>query len=729
MVQQMTMSKKGMTLELGVVTRSMITSLLKKHVGIILITCFVLGFFALQSPSVVEAAPNDTNKVNDCAVTGGTDCDIDTNAPVRGDAGTNGSASVGERLGLTKLNLTIFNIFSSLGAMVVWLGGSLLDATIGVFTVGMYEASEFFQLDETIKTMWGIIRDIFNLLFIFGLIFAGFKLILGIDDSGSKKMIGSIIVAALLINFSLYAAQIVVDFSNVMAYQINQLIQPPETTVVLGGWSVPNISTSFTQLTNLDQLGDESKQMAEAAGLGVDTIGAAVVLGLLFTIFYSVLGFVFAAGAFVLFSRFIALIFLMIFSPVMFLGFIFPNFKSYSSQWGKLLINQALVGPAFLFMLYLSLQALSGLATLTQFTITNITIYLLIVTAFLWGSLMVARSMSNWGAMQAYNAGEHLSKMAGGFVGRNTVGRFAHKWNEDMEKRGVSDKSYARRVAMSLAGNKYGGNYSVSDLKTSNEKAGQKRARYEQIYGKEGGYSKGGRREGGIIGTVQTYEQAQTDANKIKMEQAIAGASSEQLLEILGSNKPGTPTYERIAEHMSSSQFDSVMKAKAEELDDSAKEELGKKRKGYVQTAVTKLGGVGKASEAQLKVLGAGEIATNAGKLKQSQFDDIMKSKDYTETEKNNIRTKREEQLEAEFLASPSSFLTSRKDKEIAKLPADKILKTDAAAPHLTRSSLKQMIHEDTLTQADRNTIKDNVNRLGTNDTKNWFKTTEGRLF
>lgn len=451
--------------ESAAVPRSMFASLFKKYLGVILITCFFIVFFALQSTFVAqaqsEAQTTDTNKVNDCAASGGTDCNFDTVSAVRGDTGTNGTASVGERLGLTKSNLTIFNILSSLGAMVVWLGGSLLDATIGIFTVGMFEISEDFGLDKTINTMWGIIRDIFNLLFIFGLIFAGFKLILGIDDSGSKKMIGSIIVAALLINFSLYAAQIVVDFSNIMAYQINELIQPPETTVVLGGWSVPNISTSFTQLTNLDQLGDESKQMADAAGLGVDTIGAAVVLGLLFTIFYSVLGFVFAAGAFVLFSRFIALIFLMIFSPVMFLGFIFPNFKSYSSQWGKLLISQALVGPAFLFMLYLSLQALSGLTTLEQFTVTNIILYLLIVTAFIWGSLVVARSMSSWGAFQAYNAGNVLSsklrRVAGGATAgmagrglRASIGKWSQSIAENDKTKDWAANSRIGRRALNL---------------------------------------------------------------------------------------------------------------------------------------------------------------------------------------------------------------------------------------------------------------------------------------
>lgn len=680
--------------------------------------CFVLGLFSLQSPSIAQAVTDpDADAAERDAFGAGPTGFTNSN---RSDTGTDAPPSIGERLKFTGYKLDLFNVLSSLGALVAWLGGSLLDATIGVFTVGMYKTSEYFKLDETIRTMWGIIRDIFNLLFIFGLIFAGFKLILGKDDAGSKQMIGSIIVAALLINFSLYAAQVVVDFSNVIAYQINELIRPPETTVVLGGWDVPNISTSFTQLTNLDQLGEQSEEMAEVAGLGVDTLGAAVVLGLLFTVFYSVLGFVFAAGAFVLFSRFIALIFLMIFSPILFLGLIFPNFKSYSSQWLKLLMSQALVGPAFLFMLYLSLQALSGLASIppSQFTITNLTIYLLIVVAFIWGSLMVARSMSTWGALQAYNAGDRIGKMTSGFVGRNTVGRLSNKWNEGMEKRGVSEKSYARRMAMSLAGSKYGGTTSATEIKASQEKADQKTARYEQLYGKPG---IGGRREGGI---VQALKKGGVD-----MEKAVSGASNEQLLELLGKYKPESAEYRNIVASMSSGQYEAAMKAKAEDLDDSAKGTLAKLRRETVEQAVIKaetekdsgLPEAGRrdknqlmadsikgASDAQLRVLGAGEIAKHAAYLKQSQIDSIMKGNDYTETEKDTIRKKRESQLLALFKTSSELPFKGKKDGEIAKLP-EKILIDIDAARHLTTGSLKKMLDDDTVTEEVRSEIKKNL--------------------
>lgn len=398
-------------------------------------------FFSCPSISIGQNTGFDEVSEGIDNVTGGTGGVISQNGQPA-DSGENGGPSAGRRLGFTGWREDMFNILSSLGALIAWLGGFLLDASISIFTVGMYDTTVFFKLDQTIEAMWGVIRDMFNLLFIFGLIYAGFKLILG-DDS-SKRMIGSIVVAALLINFSLYVTQVVVDFTNVMAYQINSLIQPAETTQVMNGWSVSNISTNFTQLTQLDQLGSRSQEVAERAGLGgagSDTMGAAIVLGLLFTVFYSVLGFVFAAGGFILFGRFIALVFLMIFSPIIFLGSILPNFKTYSDQWKKLFFNQALVGPAFLFMLYLSLQALSGLGRMDQaeYTITNVTLYLLIVTAFVWGSLLVARSMSSWGALQAYNVGNYAQRKFGSLTSsmtarglRGSAGRMA-SWGSKNE--------------------------------------------------------------------------------------------------------------------------------------------------------------------------------------------------------------------------------------------------------------------------------------------------------
>lgn len=658
-----------------------------------------------------------------------------------------GIGDVATGLDLSGISRYLFMAIAGIGSLIAWLGGMLMDISIGFFTVGMVEAVEKLGLKVAINEMWTVIRDIFNLLFIFGLIFAGFKIILGVDDSASKRTVGMIVVAALLINFSLYVSQVVVDFTNVAAYQIHQLINPgtAESKKGLLGIPINNVSNQFYLITGLSEnRGEIDEELAPVSG-GVDQFLKALVLGFVFLIFYTILGFVFAACAIILFTRFFALVFLMIFSPLMFLGWVMPSLASLGSSWRKMFLNQALVGPALLFMIYLSLRALQGLGTADkEGGLIATIVYLLIVVAFLFASLKVAKSFGAYGSAQAMSIGKSWGNsvrgMATGIAGRNTLGRLGDAYNRRLEERGVSDKSWRRSIASSVASKKYGGSYSRTDARASEEKASQKKARYEQLYGKRDerkiGYGVAsisipkGARKGGLTNLIQVGAVSNAGSDeRIAMEKAISGASNEQLIEMLGKHKPGSVEYENIVEHMSASQFESVMKAKADELDDNAKDEIGKKRTEYVKAAVTAAGGISKASDAQLKVLGSKEIADKAADIKQSQFDDIMKSKDYTETEKANIRTARETELINRFTTNPAGFFTGRKDKEVSKLP--KVILTDPnAAPHLTGAALKQILNEDTLEPNERATIRTNIANNGNPTARTWLTTTpEGRLF
>lgn len=340
------------------------------------------------------------------------------------DSGNHGAADVAARLGITGLNAWIFNAIIVIGTTIAWIGGTLFDISISLFAANMVATINGLSLNIAINEMWIIIRDLFNLLFIFGLVYAGFKIILDANDSASKRNIGTIVIAALLINFSLYASQVIVDFSNVATYQIHQLMAAPTGDAVLG-LPVKNISDSFVYLSGIDTLSSEDKKPALLAEVGaqtgeseVNTIGSAILLGLLFCLFYIILGFVFVASAAVLFTRFFTLIILMIFSPMMFLGWVLPGLKSHTNKWWDKFINQALVGPALLFMIYLSLRALQGIGNSGQHGgIMAVMLYLIIVTAFLWASLKVANSLGAYGASQAMSIGKNLGKSARGYAG------------------------------------------------------------------------------------------------------------------------------------------------------------------------------------------------------------------------------------------------------------------------------------------------------------------------
>jgi hypothetical protein len=75
-------------------------------------------------------------------------------------------------------------------------------------------------IGAAIDTLWSVVRDFFNIIFIFAIIYLGFKMILGSDDSGTKRALVYLIIAALLVNFSLFISKFIVDFSNILAEQV-----------------------------------------------------------------------------------------------------------------------------------------------------------------------------------------------------------------------------------------------------------------------------------------------------------------------------------------------------------------------------------------------------------------------------------------------------------------------------------------------------------------------------
>jgi len=352
---------------------------------------------------------------------------------VIGPGGYAATQGIGPNKAELKLNLAawqkaLYNLFTGFGGIFLWLGGFMLDYSIKLLVVDMGGSIESFGIGPAIDGIWAIIRDVFNLFFIFGLIFIGFKTILGIDDNAAKKTLGSLLIAALLINFSLYATKVVIDFSNIAAYEIYQLIQidGSYSSAIFG--DVEGIAGKFMSMTDLqsytDTQADTLNNMIDSTGGDFKIIGFALIV----MVFMLITAFVFLAGAFILISRFILLILLMMFSPVLFLGSIFPGFKKLSDEWKSKLLSNAFVAPAYLFMIYLSLFALEGM----QFTESSFSqafdgnagesgliaffLYYLIIIGFVYASLVVAQKMGAAGADRTLSMGNSMGKSIRGRV-------------------------------------------------------------------------------------------------------------------------------------------------------------------------------------------------------------------------------------------------------------------------------------------------------------------------
>jgi hypothetical protein len=305
-----------------------------------------------------------------------------------------------------------------------------------MFVFNLPATAEAFRLMEVVGYVWAFVRDLFNLLFIFGLTWIGFRFILGVDVNGAKRNLGTILIAALLINFSLYATQLIIDVGNVAAAEIGDLFTPADgspTQNVLG-IEIIDVSSSFIATTDISSIGSHTLALNSYMATGEETdtgsgrelgVADALGMGLTIAILLILIGFVFAAGAFLMFARFFYLIFLMMFSPIMFLGFVLPKMQNISKNWWEKLINQTVVGPAYLFMLLVALRALDTLMQSRegdQMDTWGFIMSSLLVAAFVWASLMVAKKFGAVGSATAMNMGMGIGNSIRGYAGRAAGG-------------------------------------------------------------------------------------------------------------------------------------------------------------------------------------------------------------------------------------------------------------------------------------------------------------------
>lgn len=620
---------------------------------------------------------------------------------------------------------SLSGIIISIVGFFLWIAAGLFDSALDFFVLkmgGLITGSTGIGIGVSIDIIWKIVRDLVNLSFIFGLVYVGFKTIL---DAGTdtKKLLSSIIIGALLVNFSLFISKVVIDVSNVTASEIYKQMGIGEEARRNNSKAALSTSEAFMAQMGILKLmaPDKATQaalVAKTAGGAIGTTDGYLAFVVGASLFILVASFVFFAGAFLLAIRFGVLVILMMLSPVALAATVFPVFKGWRDKWWHTLFSQAFFAPAYLFMLYVTLKVAEGYATQmggfdkiftgTGFVKENFStaVFFTLTIIIMVASLILAKQMGSYGATWAVGLGNKIRGYATGYAGRNTIGRFADWRLQKREAAGKSSTSILSRMYASGAGAKFGGTLTRAQEREAGQRAGRIGARREQTRAIATAIATGAATP---VGSPQ----------RIAMERAIAGASTEQLADMLKGKRPGNAQYDAIVRYMSGTQFDALMRATPEQVDDRAKATLAGARGTAVQdtlrqnvlrttpglTPATALQqGIRAASAAQLKALGSAVIIAHAADLRYTQFDDIMKSNDYTDTEKDNIRQTRENDLLARFTAAPAGFLAGlRNDTEVANLPRT-ILIQPAAIAQVTPGMLAKM--QDTLNQTDRATIR-----------------------
>src|SRR4030043_186386 len=103
-----------------------------------------------------------------------------------------------------------------LAKLIISLVGMLTDLASRFFEA-MLDLGFNRSYQEVAQTGWGMSRDFANLLFILFMVVVAFATILRLERYGAKQLLPTIIIIALLINFSFVICAVIIDFSNLTA--------------------------------------------------------------------------------------------------------------------------------------------------------------------------------------------------------------------------------------------------------------------------------------------------------------------------------------------------------------------------------------------------------------------------------------------------------------------------------------------------------------------------------
>ena len=367
----------------------------------------------------------------------------------------------------------VWGIVANVFGLFVAMAGGLLDFAVREFVIGFGDIYVNNGIGLAVDTVWVNVRDIFNITFIFGLIYIGFKMILDSSNSETQRWLVNLIMAALLVNFSLFFTKVVIDVSNTIA-----------TEIVQTGFQGVTISEFF-----IDQIGLGVVFGIDSKTLGNIATEASMSWGFIFSsmIMLTVLTFVLASGAMLLIIRFAVLLFYMVLSPFMFIGWVFPQLQKYTTEYWTGFLGRAFFAPLYLLFVYLSAQIIekyfvsfgnpnlgaatgqSGGANFQPGLESTLPPFIL-ASVFLIMSLVIANKLGANGASAVISAGKGMSQKfrgavqrgagnatlgLGGVLGRRSIGALSNKAAENASvqrwARTKGAKGFLGRVAANTA--------------------------------------------------------------------------------------------------------------------------------------------------------------------------------------------------------------------------------------------------------------------------------------
>lgn len=356
-----------------------------------------------------------------------------------------------------------------IGSSLVWLSSWILALAGLLFnwvfneTILQFGSVVNSGVITAINIAWSAFRDVSNILIIGLFAFIAIMTILGNTEYGYKKMLSRVLIVAVLINFSLLFTKIIIDVSDFTAVQFfnacAQCTQQNSTsgTIASGSNSTQTGDTSgiagaFMQYAGASSFSNTYSTLWQV-GKNPQNGGWYVLLyGVVISLLELVAAIVLFYGSFLLISRAVLMIILMITSSIAFASYLLPSGWQSSagwSLWWQTLLKNAVFAPLLAIMLWVTLtvsQAFyayqvsqgvtTGLGSLTasasaanapsSLGVAALFGYLLVI-ALLYISFRLSSSFASsvGGLNIAQSAWDRLAHTSFGVLRDQTIGRWA----------------------------------------------------------------------------------------------------------------------------------------------------------------------------------------------------------------------------------------------------------------------------------------------------------------
>ncbi len=267
---------------------------------------------------------------------------------------------------------------------------------------------------------WALIRDMVNMFFIFVLLFVAFKTILNVAHGKTKELVMNVVIIGILINFSLFAAQVIVDTSNILArvfynddaikitkggerggsalYDKGANGEVQLSAALVNKINPQNLISQASKVNDMSTVGNaDSASDLSSDGVRTLTAGTFILVTILASIVNIVGIFTFLSVGLIFVARVIGLWFAMILAPLAFFTYTVPSLQNEKifgwKSWWSDLFRLSFLAPIFIFFMYLILRFLeSGMNFIGLDNLTGAEWVIAIIIPFIFIMIMLLQA-------------------------------------------------------------------------------------------------------------------------------------------------------------------------------------------------------------------------------------------------------------------------------------------------------------------------------------------------